>query len=331
VASDRYEGTTTIDGNESPLVVIDEVGAWLKRISSKGQSGNVSEIPAKLQELWGWPPKLEWIGSKTKGKEIKTVLGPAFSLYGISTERKLITALTADQVENGFVNRFLLFNIGRGALRPVKPLYDWLNMPGWLGVALQDGVAGAKIVKPGLADGRRPVKVMRRLGWDDGVEQLWEDWWVAIRGMPDPDEYNLWARAPEQTLRLATVEAYWRGAEVIDATGWEWAKAVVTQSMRQLAGALRKNMREDLAANELADTIRAEFQKEANKKWVPGPLGDRRVGVLTHGAIHKLCGRKVGDLRKIDQAIAHLLKSEEIVDLPWSGPGRPTQRWEWQG
>jgi len=131
------EGTTTIAGNESPLVVMDEVGAWLKRISSKGQSGNVSEIPALLQSLWGWSPEAPWVGSKTKGKEMTTVEGPAFSIYGVSTEKKLVGALTVEQIDNGFVNRFLFFNVGRGAPRPVDPRYRFTQMPGWLEAALK--------------------------------------------------------------------------------------------------------------------------------------------------------------------------------------------------
>ena len=62
------EGTSKFDANPSPLVVIDEVGGWLSRISSKGQTGNVSEIPGTLQSLWGWPPHLEWFGSKTRAR-----------------------------------------------------------------------------------------------------------------------------------------------------------------------------------------------------------------------------------------------------------------------
>ena len=137
------EGTTKFDPNPSPLVVIDEVGGWLSRISSKGQTGNVSEIPGTLQSLWGWPPQLEWMGSKTKGKEMKPVHGPAFAIFGASTEKKLIRALTKDQVENGFVNRMLLVNVGRGALERIEPKYEWSRFPKWLGDALK-AVAGER-------------------------------------------------------------------------------------------------------------------------------------------------------------------------------------------
>jgi hypothetical protein len=91
------EGRGEEDGNPNPLVVMDEVGAWLKRISSKGQTGNVSEIPGLLQSLWGWSMEAEWMGSKTKGKEMRSVMGPAFSIYGASTEKKLMSAVSTHE------------------------------------------------------------------------------------------------------------------------------------------------------------------------------------------------------------------------------------------
>ena len=42
-----------IAGQPSPLVLLDEYGSFLNRISSKGQTGNVAEIPGILQTLWG--------------------------------------------------------------------------------------------------------------------------------------------------------------------------------------------------------------------------------------------------------------------------------------
>jgi hypothetical protein len=99
----------------SALVVIDEVGAWLNRISAGGQVGNVAEIPGTLQSLWAWSPEDEWIGTKRKGKDMVTVFGPALSIFGDSTEAKLIKGLTKEEIANGFLNRWLLFDVGRGA------------------------------------------------------------------------------------------------------------------------------------------------------------------------------------------------------------------------
>src|SRR5215469_6760507 len=72
-------------GQPSPLVLIDEYGSFLTRISSKNQTGNVSEIPSILQSLWGWSPEAEWKGSMKMAKEIVTVYGPAFAIFATST------------------------------------------------------------------------------------------------------------------------------------------------------------------------------------------------------------------------------------------------------
>jgi hypothetical protein len=134
-------------------------------------------------------------------------------------------------------------------------------------------------------------------------------------------------------MRLATVEAFWRGAEVVDEVGWAWARAVVEQGLRQLHRALRKNLSEDLAAADLNNAVRALFQKEEHQVLVTGPLGDTRlVGQLTYGKIKKACERKTHDPRKIDWAIKHLVDTGEIVVLERSGPGAPTKgKWQWQG
>jgi hypothetical protein len=81
------EGKNEVEGKPSALVVIDEYGSFLSRVSSKGQGGNVAEILSSLQTLWGWPPEMEWVGSIKVGKEMVKVYGPAFAIFGSSTER----------------------------------------------------------------------------------------------------------------------------------------------------------------------------------------------------------------------------------------------------
>src|SRR5262249_7191820 len=119
--------------NPNVLVVIDEVGAWLSRISSKGQTGNVSEIPSHLQTLWGWPLEAGWTGTKKVGKEMKQVYGVAFSMLGFSTERAFFGALKKKEVASGFINRMLLWNVGRGWIGEQQdPKYHWMQCPKWL-------------------------------------------------------------------------------------------------------------------------------------------------------------------------------------------------------
>src|SRR5262249_38669500 len=137
-------------GQPSPLVIIDEYGSWLSRITSKGMSGNVAEIPSILQTLWGWQPKAAWKGTIKVGRtNLKEVYGPAFSILGSSTDRAFYTAVKSKYVGGGFINRHLSFNAGRGAPRRIKPKYEYTNPPPWLRKALRK-IAG----KPALIDNR---------------------------------------------------------------------------------------------------------------------------------------------------------------------------------
>src|SRR5262249_48701912 len=148
-------------------------------------------------------------------------------------------------------------------------------------------------------------------------KELWMNFEREVRGMPSVDDREVWIRAPEQALRLATVVAVYRNSSLVEVEDWQWAEEVVEYSMRQLIQALHRNLSEDLDAADLVDRIRAEFQKK---------------GQLAQGAIRKLCERKTKDHRKIDQAIDHLVKCGDIVELDRQGlVGFPKRKWKWQG
>jgi hypothetical protein len=200
----------------SPLVVIDEYGSFLTRISTKGQTGNVSEIPATLQTLWGWPPELKWMGSIKVAKEMVKVLGPAFAIFGSSTERAFFFALKQRQVAGGFVNRHMLINAGRGAARRIEPEYPWTQCPNWLVKALQK-VSGERAPLMGMPlelrgeKGPTMLRDFRRIGWGPGAYDLWKKFDDDIRDLPT-EERELWIRAPEIAERLATIVAVFRGS-----------------------------------------------------------------------------------------------------------------------
>ena len=168
--------------------------------------------------------------------------GPAFSIFGASTEKKLIRALTKDQVENGFVNRMLLVNIGRGALERIEPKYEWSKFPKPLADALKAAAGEPAPEGPmRLELNGRVLRDFRRIGWGVGAKEIWMKFEKDIRGMPSIEDRELWIRAPEQALRLATIVAVFRGSEVVEVEDWTWAEEVVKHSMHQLVQALLRN------------------------------------------------------------------------------------------
>jgi hypothetical protein len=215
----------------------------------------------------------------------------------------------------------LLFNAGRGALERVKPKYDWMKIPAWLAKALKK-VAGPLAHKNNQRlvlkseNGKEFVfRDYRRIGWGDGAENAWLKFESEIRGLPSVEERELWIRAPEIALRIATIVAVFRGSTVVEVEDLNWAVKVVRHSTTQITRGLQKHMLEDYEQADLVEHIREEF---------------RRKSELRLGQIRKHCERKTGDYRKIDAAIYHLVACEEIteLDVP-EGPGRPTKRWRW--
>jgi hypothetical protein len=313
------EGKKGVDAKPSALIIQDEYGSsFLSRIS--GQTGNVAEIPSTLQSLWGLSPKMEWQGSIKVGKDVVPVHGPAFSIFGISTEYAFFAAIKKKQVSGGFVNRHLMIkagNDGRGKLEPVKPKYDLLQCPEWLVKALKE-VAGkpAPIDNRPLRSGPWVVTDFRRIDWGPGAEELCVAFEVENRSRVTVEERELWVPAHEIAARMATVQAVFRGATAAEVDDIVWGIEFARYSTAQLGRGMAKHMLEELEQAELIEHIRDLF---------------RHNGMMTHGEIRKLCERKTKDLRQIDQPIYQLETTEEITEVKHEGgPGRPTRRWQWE-
>ena len=134
-------------------------------------------------------------------------------------------------------------------------------------------------------------------------------------------DYSGWPRVGVATG--VTIVTVFRGSAMIEIEDWKWGEDFSRYSMHQLVQAMHRNLSEDLDQADLIDLIRAEFLKKARK-------GEEQ-GQLTQGVIRKLCERKTKDHRKIDQAMDHLVKCGDIVELNQEGKvGFPTRKWQWQ-
>jgi hypothetical protein len=71
------------------LIVIDEFGAWLSRITAKGQVGNVAETPSLLNTLWGWRRHASQITAAQASREILALITRPFSSTPISRGSRL--------------------------------------------------------------------------------------------------------------------------------------------------------------------------------------------------------------------------------------------------
>jgi hypothetical protein len=316
---EALEGMGDKDGNPSVLIEIDEYGSFLNRISSKSQSGNVAEIPGILCSLWGHSPQATWKGSIKVKKKMIEVYGPAFSIFGASTEPALYRALKSRQISGGFVSRHLVAkadNAGRGAERMVDPKYSWVACPKWLRKALKE-VAGppAPLDNSPRILGQWVAWDWRRIGWGPKAKERWFDYEYSIRSKPSGEERDVWIRAPEMALRLATIVAVFRGSDVVDLEDLEWAIGVAEHSATQIVEGLGEHYSEDMEQVELIRLVRAKLQQKKT---------------MTKGLLFKTCENKTNDQRKIWGAINHLVFLGEAVEIAPSSVGRPTEcKWKW--
>jgi hypothetical protein len=238
-----------------------------------------------------------------------------------------VRTLKSKDISGGFISRNLYFNAGVGAAEPVDSKYDWQSLPSWLSKTLKAIVKDLPISileQPmRLAfksdDGEVLLRDYRRIDWGPGAKELSRQYEIKIRSIPVSTERELWIRAPEIALRIATIVAVLRRSTTVDVEDLSWAIDIVDWSMGCFQQDLEDNMQEDISIGDLVKELRAQWRKH---------------GVMTIGGVHKFCERKTGekDFMKIDRAIDHLVKCGEIIKMePSSGPGRPTESWRWHG
>jgi len=275
-----------------------------------------------------------WIGTKKVGKEMRTFFAVAFSIIGFSTERMFFGALQDRLVSSGFVNRMLLWNVGRGALERVDPKYGWNHCPEWLVEAMQKvtSLPFAPLDKPmkltlPTKDGSLVVlKDFHRLNWGPGAKEQWLKFDNKVRAMPSVEDREVWIRAPDLAVRLATIVAFYRCSPTVDVADWEWAVEVVKHSTEQLRIGLDKHMINKLEQADLAEKIRDYIRA-------------RRGQLVKIGDVKRTFERKVDDMRKLENVIWHVVEAgdvavvppEEVQEALGVRAGRPTTWFTWSG
>ena len=144
--------------------------------------------------------------------------------------------------------------------------------------------------------------------------------------MPSVEDREVWIRAPDLAVRLATIVAFYRCSPTVDVEDWEWAVEVVKHSTEQLRVGIDKHMLGRLEQADLAERIR-EYVRE------------RRGQMVKIGDVKRTFERKVDDVRKLENVIWHVvgtgdviqLSSEEVAERLGTRAGRPTVWLTWNG
>ncbi|HEV2594229.1 MAG TPA: bifunctional DNA primase/polymerase, partial [Sphingomicrobium sp.] len=98
----------------------DEFGSFLKRINSRNASGFEQGISKIMRMIWGISFG-DYMTPEWAGRAAEPIFAPALSIYGVSTPDEFYRGLQGSELENGFLNRFIVLKTGRTDAR-VPPL-----------------------------------------------------------------------------------------------------------------------------------------------------------------------------------------------------------------
>lgn len=212
------------------LSVMDEFGGFLKRVMSKKASNFEGAIPKLLRTLWSCSFE-PYITPEWASKAAEVIHSPAMSLLGATTEGQFYQALEDGALEDGTLNRFLLFK-GDDKLQEQSIIED-ISVPQSLLDNLQqiyqaNGALSA-IAKLTASSEVSPIQ----LGWaPDGSEDIYKALVKECDDIIDNDETKSYflGRSPEMAVRLATLIAIGRQNRVVTADDMIYAKQLVLNS-----------------------------------------------------------------------------------------------------
>jgi hypothetical protein len=279
----------------SSLAIIDEFGnGFLYRITHGTQLANVQAIISQLSSLWGKEPNSTYYSPKKKGCPVVSVKGPALSIFAVATPGQVYDAIKLRMIADGFLNRFVIFNAGRGS-------EAWIANPAPKEVPFElktrlMTLATEPTPKVRAIDGS--IK-FAQLTWGAGAEELFLAYNSRIRGIELEDKRDLWIRAPLNAVRIATIVVVGSGRTLVEVTDLEWAIRLVDQSMKKLEDDLKKNLREQMDFGDLCKHI-INLLRGAG-------------GVIKNAELRKKLQNHVRGGAAIDDALGHLQKSNQIV------------------
>ncbi|MGH9157938.1 MAG: hypothetical protein ACRD1K_19360 [Acidimicrobiales bacterium] len=225
-----------------------------------------------------------------------TATGAHISIVGHITRDELVRWITATELANGFLNRFMLFAVRRSKLLPEGGSIDALD---WDPVLAR--------LRAALDHGRSS----RRLGLDDEARR----WWWAVYAELSAAQPGLLgavtARAEAHVVRLALIYALLDCSEEIGLAHLEAALAVWAHAQRSA---------EWVFGDSLGDPMADEIWRALREH----PAG------LTRTEIRDLFGRNRRS-RDIDAALGSLSAAGRVDRASRQDRGRPAELWRARG
>ena len=266
----------------------DEIGVFLKAITSRRASSHEAAVSQILRSLWGVSfatmPTPAWAE-----RRMSLISCPAISVLGMSTPEEFHSALQGESVNNGFLNRFL-------ALRSNLRIADTtpVNLATEVPASLREALRALHLWSgpQSLLQINDPAVeyVPDVLPWaSDEASAVYRDLVAEIERRTDeqPHIVPYVARCGEIAIRLATILAAgrWGHGATVDAADMEWAAGVAWS-----------------AGQAMADAI---------VDWMP----DTERGVFADKLLEVIRRRGEVTVRDIQTTIRGRLRSAEIKDI----------------
>ena len=288
------------------ICAMDEVGAWLKRLSNKNASNHEQGISKILRSLWGI--KFDnYMTPEWAGRPAVEIVNPALSIYGVSTPQEFFEGLKGADIRNGFLNRFLVFSTNMKSIDR-EPLHDG-EVPQEL--ALKLATLRNQLLQITDADKPLPIgapRLPKQVVWNGG-RPIWEALVKELDKIEeDPEIGPFFARTGEIAIRLATIHAVGCGRMEVEETDMRWGRDLAMWSASNLATAALGHIAEN------------EFQGYFNTlleaiRQAPNGLPRKEVHRVVKGRLKA---------KAIDEVIASLKEAELIEETKrWpAGGGR---------
>ena len=242
--------------SSKPLVLCpqDEIGVFLKAVTSKRATSHEAAVSQILRALWGISfatmPTPAWAQ-----RETQLISSPALSIFGVSTLEEFHAALQGESVANGFINRFLALTSNIRA-----PDRDSENDPSCVPASLGRDLQALylwsgpeSLIQIGNPSARIQPEI---LPWaSKEAHHCYSDFTRVVEDHVDGHQGSgaYLARCAETAVRLATIRAagrWGRGAS-IDLSDIEWGVGVAWTAGQALAAAaqdfLPQNERSEMA------------------------------------------------------------------------------------
>jgi hypothetical protein len=301
-----------------PLIIcfVDEFGDELDKIKSQGNNAFVRNVIGTLKKCWN---SFKSINTANKANELGSrIEWPAPSIIAAATPERFFGALTTQDFESGFINRFLILPF-EGHKRPPEQLVPAEPPPKELIEALTALPSSTTKILDRPVNGGRPTKL--EIGWGD--EEAAQLYLTFSREMDFNEEgerrrFELGMRAAENAIRLATIVAIGRGARAIFRDDIAWGILLSRESFQAADGGAERYMHEHFEFPRQCERVAKKF---------------KAAGFISEPKFYREFGRNQRWGNELDRVVTQLKREQRIRDAVRTPPngGHMMKGWEWIG